>query len=330
MRTLKNSRVLLACLLSIMAVTVTVGAGYAADAGEKKYPTKAITMIVPFAPGGGVDLRARVVAHFLSKEWGVPVNIVCKEGGNTVTGTLEMMKSKPDGYTVMADNFASASFQVVLPDLPYKIEDRTNLGVASVDTLVFEVNSKSPWKDLKDVAAAAKKNPENFKWGSLGGVSGADLCLQQFFADAGIDLPKTKTVRFKGAGDAVVALAGGHIDFTASGLPAAVSYLQSGMLRLVGVTFPAREYPEVKTAIDQGFQKVTSVSWMGYSGPPGVPKSVVTIWEQTLEKITNLPEFKEQIAKIGSLTMFAKSDDMRRMILRDADEARKWLGVKGK
>jgi tripartite-type tricarboxylate transporter receptor subunit TctC len=327
---LKKNQALLACLLSVMAVMVAVGAGYAADPGGKKYPTKAITMIVPFAPGGGVDMRARVVANFLSKEWAVPVNIVCKEGGNTVTGTLEMMKSKPDGYTVMADNFASASFQVILPDLPYKIEDRTNLAVATVDTLVFLVNGKSPWKNLRDVAAAAQKDPENFKWGSLGGVSGADLGLQQFFASAGTDLSRTKIVRFKGAGDAVVALAGGHIDFTASGLPAAVSYLQSGMARAVGFTFSAREYPEVKTAVDQGFQKVTSVSWMGYSGPPGVPKSVVTVWEQTLEKITNLPEFKEQIAKIGSLTMFVKSDDMRRLILRDAEEARKYLGVKGK
>jgi tripartite-type tricarboxylate transporter receptor subunit TctC len=219
----KKNRARLAYLLPIMVLIAMVSAGVGAAAGAEKYPAKAVTIIVPFAPGGGVDLAARVVADSLTKEWAQPVNVVNKEGGNTVIGTLEMMKSKPDGYTVLADNPSSASFQVILPDLPYKIEDRTSLATATAGPLVFAVNSKAPWMDLKDVAAAAKKNPENFRWGSLGGVSVADFALQQFFADAGIDLPQTKTVRFKGAGDAIIALAGGHIDFTSVGVPAVLS-----------------------------------------------------------------------------------------------------------
>lgn len=240
------------------------------------------------------------------------------------------MKSKPDGYTVLSDNPGSASFQVILPELPFKIEDRTSLATATAGPMVFAVNSKSPWKNLSDVATAAKKDPENFKWGSLGGVSVADFALQQFFAAAGTDLPRTKIVRFKGAGDAVIALAGGHIDFTSIGVPAVLSYIQSGTVRVIGVTGPAKELPEMKTAVEQGYQGVTAMTWQGYSGPPGVPKSVVTAWEQALEKVTKLPEFKERVEKIGYRPMFMKSDDWRRVILKEADEARKFFGVKGK
>ena len=321
----KRKRVLLACLLLVAAVILTVGDVGAAGPGGEKYPEKAITMIAAISPGGGVDLAARVLANALSKEWGVPVNVVNKPGGAMVTGVLEMLKSAPDGYTVLADNAATASYHVVLPDLPFKIGDRTYLGGASTGSQALTVNAKLPWKDLRDVAAAAKKNPEKFKWGSLGGVTVADLALQQFFAEAGVDLPRTKNVRFTGAGPAMIALAGGHIDFTSGGVPAVLSYVQAGLARVVAVTGPSKHLPEVKTAVEQGYQKVTSKAWQGYTGPVGVPKSVVTIWEQTLKKVTNSPEYKEQIEKIGFYSSFMSSDEMKQRALEDAESAKKFL-----
>ncbi len=327
MFSLKKNRVGLA-VLPAMVLILVMCAGYAAAA--EKYPRKAITIIVPFAPGGGVDLAARVVADFLSKEWAVPVNVVNKEGGNTVIGTLEVMKSKPDGYTVLADNPSSASFQVILPDLPYKIEDRTNLAVAVAGPMVFAVNGKSPWKSLGDVAASAKKEPENFKWGSLGGVSVADFGQQQFFAAAAIDLSRAKIVRFKGAGDAVMALAGGHIDFTCAGPPAVLSYVQAGTIRVIAGTGPLRNLPDVRLASDQGFPTVTALTWQGYSGPPGVPKAVVTAWEQALEKVTKNPDFKTRIEKIQYSPWFLKSEPWRSRVQQEAEAARKFFRVPSK
>jgi tripartite-type tricarboxylate transporter receptor subunit TctC len=327
---LKKNRALLACLLTAMVLIVAVGAGYAAGPGEKKYPNKAVTIIVPFATGGGVDLTGRLVADILSKEWGVPVNIVNKEGGNTIIGTLEVMKSKPDGYTVLADNLASASLQVIMPDLPYKPFERTPLAACAGSTSVFAVNGKSPWKNLRDVADAAKNNPENFKWGSLGGVSVADLRLFQFFSTAGINFSHAKKVKFKGAGDAVLALAGGHIDFTAAGVPAVVNYLQSGKVRVVGVTAPVKTLPDAKTLQDQGFQGVFNPGFEGYSGPPGVPKSVVSVWEKALEKMSKSPEYAERIEKIGYSPLFWNSDEYRRVIMSEAQMALKYFGIQEK
>jgi tripartite-type tricarboxylate transporter receptor subunit TctC len=319
----KKNRVMLGCLIAIMVGIINVGAGYAA--GAEKYPSKAITLIVPFAPGGGVDLIARIMADLLSKEWGVPVNVVNKEGGNTVIGTLEMLRSKPDGYTIMADNQASASFQVVLPNLPYRIEDRTNLGTSTVNSSCFSVNSKSPWKDLKDVVAAAKKDPENFKWASLGGVSTVDLNLYQFFESAGINVSRTKIVRFKGAGDAVIALAGGHVDFAATGIPVVMSYIQSGMVRVLAVSSrQEKSLPSVKTVPEQGFGEVSS-GWQGYSGPLGLPKEVVAAWEKALEKIVLSDEWRTRIQKIGYDPMFLKGNEFHALILKDSKEALKYL-----
>jgi len=325
---LRKNRALWAGLLTITAVFVAVSAGYAA--GPEKYPRKTITIIVPFAPGGAVYLGARLLADFLSKDWEVPVNVVTKEGGNTVIGTLEMMKSKPDGYTVLCDNNASCSFQVVLPDLPYKIQDRTYLANYVVSPMVLTVNGKSPWKDLRDVAAAAKKDPQNFKWGSLGGVSVADFVEQQFFAAAGIDPGRTKVVRFKGAGDAIVALAGGHIDFTSTGVAASLSYHQSGTARIIAFTGPHPVLPEVTTTAEQGFPAVNAMSRQGISGPPGVPKSVVTAWEQEIERLAKSPEFKERAEKIGFTPLFINSNNWRSTVFREAEEAKKFFPGIGK
>lgn len=316
--------------LVILLWSVAMFSSFGGEAYPQSYPTKAITIIVPWAPGGGNDLTTRILVNFLSQEWGVPVNVVNKEGGNTLIGTLEVMKSKPDGYTILADSPGSATLQVLLPGLPYKIEDRTHLANLTAKVLVYAVNNKSPWKNLSDVATAAQKDPENFKWGSLGGVSVADLALKQYFAAAGTDLSRTKIVKFKGAGDAVIALAGGHIDFTSGGVGAVKSYVQSALVRVIGVTAPTKDHPEVKTATDQGFKGATATSWTAYSGPPGLPKFAVSVWEQTLEKLTKSPEFQKRVESIGDTPMFLNSGEFRRVVLKEIGDAREFFGVQGK
>jgi hypothetical protein len=174
------------------------GPGSAA-AGTAKYPAKGIDVIVPFAPGAGTDLMGRVVAEALSKKWGVPVNVVNKPGGNTIIGVNEVMRAAHDGYTLLVDSPGSSSMQVGMKDLPYKVEERTFVARAAASPMAFIVPANSPWKDLKAVAEAEKKDPGALTWTSLGGASGVDLVMQQFFKAAGIDVPKTRMVTYPGA-----------------------------------------------------------------------------------------------------------------------------------
>ena len=154
---------------------------WAADSKIPKYPAKSMDTVVPFAPGAGTDLMGRVMAEGLSKKWKHPINVVNKPGGNTIIGTNEVMRASPDGYTLLIDSPGSSSMQVGMKDLPYKVEQRTFIVRAAASPMAFIVPQNSVWKSLKDVVEAAKKDPGSLTWTSLGGTSGVDLVMRQFF-----------------------------------------------------------------------------------------------------------------------------------------------------
>jgi tripartite-type tricarboxylate transporter receptor subunit TctC len=177
---------------------------------QEKYPTRAINIIVPFAPGGSTYTSARVTASFVSKKWGVPVNVVNKPGGNTIPGTLEVYASPPDGYTLLGDALPMCSLlDVAVKDLPFKVMDRTFVSMTTFSAQDIIVPATSPYKTLKDLMEDARKDPENFSWSSLGGVSGNDFGARMFFKAAGVDVARTKPVMSKGGAQGAALVAGG-------------------------------------------------------------------------------------------------------------------------
>lgn len=176
---------------------------------QPKYPTKAIELVVAFAPGGGSDAVARIQAKYLAAELGVPVNVTNKAGGNQVPAVVAVTGAPADGYMLLQELNTTSSLQTMVPDLPYKLQDRT-YGPMMVDgPMVIAVNGKSPWNSLQDVVDAAKKDPGSFTWGRLGGTATADLTLMRLLVTGGVDLAKTKPVSFAGTGPAVTAVAAG-------------------------------------------------------------------------------------------------------------------------
>ena len=142
------------------------GGGSAADG----YPKKAIEYVVPFAPGGGVDLVARAVSEYVSKEWGVPVNVVNKTGGGGAVGAEYALKqAKKDGYTVLGDNVSSTSMLVSgMKNPPVALEDRQLTSRIVLDPIAFAVKADAPWKDLKELTDWVKANPDQLTWTSVG------------------------------------------------------------------------------------------------------------------------------------------------------------------
>jgi len=145
------------------------------------YPTKPVDLVVGFAPGGGADVAARLIAGYVSKKWGQPVNVINMPGASGITGARHVLSARPDGYTLMMDNHAVSSMLfAVQSEVPFKMEDRTTIALVTLDPVVYTVKSDSPWKSLRDVAEAAKANPKGFRY-TLGGVARvASFSVAQF------------------------------------------------------------------------------------------------------------------------------------------------------
>jgi tripartite-type tricarboxylate transporter receptor subunit TctC len=303
---------------------------WAAEVKTSKYPAKGIDVVVPFAPGAGTDLMGRVVAEALSKKWGYPVTIVNKPGGNTIIGTSEVMRAAPDGYTILVDTLGSSSMQFDMKDIPYKVGERIFMARAAASPMAFVVPYSSPWKTLKDLAEAAKKDPGSLTWTSLGGTSGTDLAMRQFFAAAGIDVPKTKMVTFPGAGPACNAVAGGHVQFSAATGGTILPLVASKNLQCVGVTSSERlkDLPDVPTTTQQGFPSVNAVFWIGFSGPPRLPPHVVKAWAETVSTVLKDPEVLTKLARITSVAAFLGPDEFKKFVLDEARVIKELIGDK--
>jgi len=325
MRTMGRSGLALGVVWALVGAAVLVGVG---EAKAAAYPTKGIDLIVPFAPGAGTDLMGRVVAEGLAKRWKVPLNVVNKPGGNTVIGTAEVMRAKADGYTLLVDSPGSSSMQVGMKDLPYKVEDRVFVARGATSPMAIVVPKDSPWKSLKDVAEAAKKDPGGLTWTSLGGASGVDLVMRQFFAAAGIDVAKAKMVTYPGAAPAVNAVAGGHVQLGAATAGAVLALVGSGNMRCIAVTSTERvkELPDIPTTAEQALPSVSTVYWIGFSAPPGLPTAVVHAWNEAMPEVLKDSEVIAKLARVTSAPAYLASEEYKRFILDEARNVQELMG----
>lgn len=298
---------------------------------EEKYPTRAIHLIVPFAPGGSTDMTARITAPFLSKKWGVPVNVINKPGGNTLPAQVEVHNSPPDGYTVYTDGQPTSTL-VVVTDVPFKIMDRTFIAATLSIPNIMVVPVDSPYKMMNDASADARKDPENFTWGSLGGVGGTDLISRQFLKAIGVDFSKTRPVMAKGGSAAAALAAGGHVKVAWVAIISALPLIQGGQARVLCVTSKARSpiLPEILTTAELGYPNVNFSFWTGFSGPPQMPSYIVAIWDKALREIRQDPEYVAQTKKAGYMDFYRNAIDMKEFIAMESEEVADLYGVKKK
>ncbi len=321
------------CLVGLITVLITlllIGGNKQAQS-QSKYPTRAIDIIVPFGPGGGTDLVMRVLAANMKNKWGVPVNVVNKPGGNTVPACLEVFKSKPDGYILLADSTPSATMlPVIIKDLPFKIMDRTFVASVSIFNLVMMVPSTSPIKSLKELAEMAKKDPGKFTWNSGGGASNFDYGARQFFKAIGVDVSKTKPVLAKSGAETMALLGGGHITMGNTSPAPAIPLIKAGLVRPLATTANKRDpdLPDVPTTAELGFPTVTDGQWSGISGPPNMPSHIVEAWNKTLAELMKDPEMISQLRKAGSNVFYLNAIEMKEHIVKEIKEIEELMGMK--
>lgn len=296
-----------------------------------KYPTRAIDIIIPYGPGGASDVQQRITAGYLSKKWGVPINVLNKPGGNTLPAQLEVYNAAPDGYTLFGDNTPSSSLLgLVVKNLPFKIMDRTFIATTSITPYFIFVSSSSHIKSLKDLEAEAKKNPENFTWTSMGGVGGADSIARQFLRVIAVDLQKTKPIMAKSGPEAVTLTAGGHVKMGIGSAPATVPSVRSGMIRPLAITGKDRlsDLPDVPTTTEAGYSTVNTSHWIGISGPPKLPLYIVEIWEKVLKEMISDPEIISKMKNIGVVTFFRNSLETKEFVIKEIEEGNKLWSLK--
>jgi len=268
-------------------------------AAAEDWPTRPVTMIVPYAPGGNIDQAARLFARELSEKLGQQFIIESKGGAGGSIGAAQVAKSKPDGYTLLVTaNGPSVLNKMLYASLPYDPEtDFTPIALISDVPQVFAVNAKSPVSDLKGLVAFAKEKKEGLTIGHPGVGTGAHLTAIWFANLAGIT---AVPVAYRGAQPLVTAVIGGEID---AGLPAYIPQVHAA--KILAVTSEERVdfLPGVPTVRGSGVANVASGTFTALAAPAGTPPEIVTRMNRILDAYLKTEEAKKQFALIGAKTL---------------------------
>ena len=263
------------------------------------YPTKPITMIVPWDAGGSTDVGLRLLASSMEKLVGTQIEIVNKAGAGSQVGVAELARSKPDGYTI--GNISAPAVQTIYLDpdrkATFTFDSFAPIGMHVFDPGLIAVAADSKYKTLKDFVEDAKANPEKVKVSTTGVMGDDHLAILQLQKLAGV---KFAIVHFTGSAPAVTALLGGHTDVAFNNIGDYLSQIKSGKIRVLAVMDKERSkfLPDVPTAEEQGY-KLYSSSSRGVAAPKGTPKEIVTFLSQAMEQAMKDPEHIKKMEEAG-------------------------------
>ena len=268
---------------------------------QEKYPSKAITLICPYAAGGNADQRSRQFGKFLSAALGQPVIVDNKAGAGGNIGTEIVARAKPDGYVIGMGNFAPLA---VNPTMFKKMnfdpaKDLTPIALIEKGPLMLTVPMDSPLKSVKDVIATAKAKPGQLTFAS-GGLGGSHhLSGEMFKSLAGIFMTH---IPYKGGAPATTDLLGGQVDMMFEQMYSAVPNVRAGKLRALAVTSAKRSplFPDVPTMAESGVAGFEVQNWQGFVAPAGTPREIIKLLNEIINKAFADPQIKEQMLGQGN------------------------------
>ncbi|UUX93983.1 Bug family tripartite tricarboxylate transporter substrate binding protein [Aquabacterium sp. J223] len=264
-------------------------------------PTKPVRLVVPFPPGGNVDLSARILAPELSRELGQPVVVENKAGAGGTLGLDAVAKSAPDGSTIgIASPVNHLAAPSLYPRLPYdSVKDFTPVGLIASVPMVLVVGSSSPAKSVAELLALARSRKGTMTMASAGSGSGNHIVGELFQDATGTQLVH---VPYKGSAPANTDLAGGHVDLHFDQLSSVLPLLQGGKLRALAVTTAGRSplLPEVPTLAEAGVARFDAATTLGLVLPGKAAPDLVARLNQALDRVLRQPAVKEQFARLGA------------------------------
>ena len=283
---------LLACAQSVQA----------ADAGgaSARYPSKPVRVLVGFAPGGAVDVQARIVAQALSEQLGQTVIIDNRGGQDGIIAGNMVARAPADGYTLVYVSAGHAMNSVLhAKTIPYHpVRDFAPISLAASGPLTLVVNPALPVRDMKELVALARKRPGQLNFASSGTGGTMHLAGELLKSMARIDIVH---VPYKGGGPALTDVMGGQVELTFVGAPASMPHIQSGRLKVLAVTTPKRAaaLPDVPTVAEMGFPGYEVGAWYGVLAPAGTAGPIVERLSSELAKTVHAAKVRDKLLQLG-------------------------------
>lgn len=294
-------------LLSSVAVTALAASGSVfAD-----YPEKPITLIVPWAAGGGTDATARTIGRALEEQIGQTVNVVNRTGGSGVVGHSAITSAEPDGYTIgLATGEVNMMHWLGLTDLTYR--DFTPIAQVNYDFPGVQVASDAPYDSLEELVEAIREEPKGTFIASGTGQGGVwHLAFAGFLMDQGMEADRVRWLPSEGAAPAMTELVSGGIDIVPSSVPEARSMMEAGRVKSLGVMAPERipSFPDVPTIKEELGTDYQVGEWRGIAGPKGMDPEVVSTLEAALEKAYNSDTYQDFMSNQGFGTEWRDAEE---------------------
>ena len=277
-----------------LAIAAALGVASAQD-----YPARAVHLIVPYTPGTGADILARLIGPRLAERWKVAVVTENKVGATGNIGTEFVAKSPPDGHTLLFTATSFGTNPALTRNLPFDpVKSFAPVVLAATSSVALIVHPQLPAKTLRDFIGLAKREPGKLHYSSPGNGGPQHLTMELLKLETGIDLVH---VPYKGAGGALADLIGGHVQAMISALQTAAPHVQSGKVRMLAVMSAERSsaFPDVPTAKEQGFPELEVDTWYGVFAPAGTPRAVVQKVNSEINAELRDAALKELLAKQG-------------------------------
>ena len=314
-------RLILSVLAVFAFVALVAGAGVQPAAAQEPYPSRPISLVAPFPPGGVADLTARPVAAAMEKVLKQPVGVVNKTGAAGAVGMQFVATSKPDGYTLL---LALSSISII-PEADklfgrppaFTVDQFAPVALISADPTILVVRTESPWKTAKEFIEDAKKRPNQISYSSSGIYGTLHMAMELLSQAAGI---KLRHVPYAGGGPAVTALLGGHVDALSSGPSVVLPQIKAGKLRALAGWGDKRvaALPDVPTFKELGYPEAEFYIWAGLFAPKGTPEPVLRTLRDAARAGVADPDFKSAMDKLETPIAFKQGEEFQKFFEADA------------
>lgn len=290
---MKRSNALLAGLAALAVITATAAA-------QSDYPNRVITLVVPFAPGGGIDASARLQAVTIGEILGQTVIVENVGAAAGTVGSARVAKAAPDGYTFMIGNSGTHAYsQALYKKLPYNSnEDFTPIGMVSESPRILIARKDFPANNLKEFVAYLKANYSTLQYGSAGVGSGTHLPCALFNTVIGVNITH---VPYRGAGAVMQDLIGGRIDYMCDTIQTGAAQAKGGTVKGIAVMSPKRVpiIADLPTSGEQGLPGVEATVWNGFFFPKGTPQPIVQKMNKALRDMLDKPDVRKKLEDLG-------------------------------
>jgi len=295
-------------------------AALAADTG---FPSRPVTLVIPFPPGGATDVNGRVIAQRLGKELGQPVVIENRGGAGTVIGASYVSKAAPDGYTLLISSGTTFTVNpAIRPNLPYDpVKSFEPIGLAGRVGIILLANSEVPVQTVKQFVDYVKASPGKYSYASYGTGTTSQFAGETILHAAGL---KMTHVPYKGSAPAMTDLMGGQVSFSVDTVSAAIPQLKSGKIKAIAVTTAKRSalLPDVPTMAESGYPEVNTDTWLVLAAPKGLPPEVKAKLEKALAATIADPDTRAKLSAQGMEPGYSNSAAVSELIAKELPQMR--------